>query len=108
MNFNLCIADAFIVSGIAPRRLGLFMASTDPVSIDAAAAEILRLKPNSVRHILLAQKEGLGRISHVSKGYDRKYFIERYPAKDSKNKISVGLSSLLNATYGKIRNRSMV
>ena len=41
MKFNLCILDGIIVSGSHPRRLGLVMASQDPVALDVAATNWL-------------------------------------------------------------------
>jgi uncharacterized protein (DUF362 family) len=87
MKFNLCILDGLIVSGSQPRKLGLVMASPDPVALDAAAAKIVGINPKSVRHIVLASEEGLGNISFISKGTDPNFFKRRYPRKGLKEKI---------------------
>ena len=55
--------DGNIVAGTGTRRLGLVMASRDPVAIDAAAAKIAGVNPNSIEYIQLARKEGLGNTS---------------------------------------------
>jgi uncharacterized protein (DUF362 family) len=87
MHFDLCIVDGNIVSGIQPRRLGLVMASQDPVAIDAAAAEIAGLNPEKIKYLQLAEKEGIGRISYIPRGIPINYFKSRYPRKDFKKKL---------------------
>ena len=87
MKFNLCILDGLIVSGSQPRKLGLIIASQDPVALDAAAAKIAGINPKSVRHIILASKEGLGNTSFIPKGADPKLFKRRYPRKGLKDKV---------------------
>lgn len=86
MKFNLCILDGLIVPGSPPHKLGLIMASNDPVAFDAAAAKIAGVNPRSVRHIMLASKEGLGRPSFIPKGAPIKFFEKRYPKKGLKEK----------------------
>jgi uncharacterized protein (DUF362 family) len=87
MRFDLCLIDGNIVSGIQPRRLGLVMASTDPVAIDVAAARIAGVNWKKIRYIQLAAKEGLGNTSFVEKGVSLSYFKERYPKKDVRAKL---------------------
>lgn len=58
MKFDLCIIDGNIVSGIAPRKLGLVMASQDPVAVDVVAAEIAGLNPKKIKYLQLAEKRG--------------------------------------------------
>lgn len=87
IKFNLTLIDGNTVSGIQPRRLGLVMASRDPVAVDAAASKIAGIDPNTVRYIQLAQREGLGSIRYVSKGESLEYFKARYPKKGARNKL---------------------
>jgi uncharacterized protein (DUF362 family) len=87
MKFDLCIIDANIVSGIQPCRLGLVMASKDPVAIDAAAAKIAGINPKTIKYLKLASKEGLGNISFIPKGEPLEYFKARYPKKNVKKKL---------------------
>jgi len=87
MKFDLCIIDANTVSGIQPRRLGLVMASKDPVAIDAAAARIAGVKPRSMKYLQLAQKEGLGTTSFTARGISPTYFYQRYPRKNVTKKV---------------------
>jgi uncharacterized protein (DUF362 family) len=87
MKFDLCIVDGNIVLGTQPRRLGLVMASKDPVAIDAAAAEIAGVNPNSIGHLKLACKEGLGDIKFISKGMPLDYFKKSFPRKEAQMKV---------------------
>ena len=85
--FNLCLIDGNIVSGIQPRKLGLVMASEDPLAIDVAAAKIAGINPKSVKYFELAKKEGLGHMSYVPKGLPINYFSSKYPRKNIKKKL---------------------
>lgn len=87
MQFDLCIIDGIIVSGIQPRKLGLVMASKDPVAIDAAAAKIAGINPRTIRHLQLAEKEGLGNTDFIQKGMPLNYFKARYPRKSIQKKL---------------------
>lgn len=87
MRFNLHLIDGIIVSGAQPRKLGLIMASTDPVAIDVAAARIAGENPNKIKYIQLAEKEGLGDTSFIAKGMPLDYFKKRYPKKTVHKKL---------------------
>jgi len=87
MKFDLCLVDGNIVSGVQPRKLGLVMASKDPVAIDVAAAKIAGVNPKTIKYIELASKEGLGSTSFIAKGAPWHYFKERYPRKSAKSKL---------------------
>lgn len=87
MEFNLHIIDANIVSGIQPQKLGLIMASQDPVAIDTAAAKIADVNPKTIRYIQLAQKEGLGKTAFIPKGEPPEHFKSRYPKKNLQSKL---------------------
>jgi len=87
MKFNLHIIDGIIVSGIQPRRLGLVMASTDPVAIDTAAAKIAGLNPKTIKYLQLAKKEGLGNTAFWNKGEPLEHFKSRYPKKNLQTKL---------------------
>jgi uncharacterized protein (DUF362 family) len=87
MKFNLCILDGLIVSGSQPTRLGLIMASQDPVALDAAATKIAGVNLRSIRHIMLANKEGLGNILFIPKGDNPDSFARRFPKKKLKDKL---------------------
>jgi len=87
MRFDLHLIDGNIVSGIHPRRLGLFMASRDPVAIDFVAAQIAGINPNRIKYFQLAAKEGLGNKSCLQRGISIDYFKALYPRKDFKKKL---------------------
>ena len=92
MKFDLHIIDGNIVSGIQPRKLGLIMASQDPVAIDVAAAEIAGINPKTIKYLQLASKEDLGNTTYIPKGEPINQFKKGYPRKTIKNK-------LMNKTY---------
>ena len=87
MKFDLCVIDGNIVSGAKPRRIGLVMASKDPVAIDAAAAKIAGINPKTIKYLSLAAKEGLGHTNFIQKGMPLDYFKVRYPRKDIQKKL---------------------
>jgi uncharacterized protein (DUF362 family) len=98
MSFDLCIVDGTVVSGVQPCKLGLVMASTDPVAIDAAAAKIAGVNPNGIRYLQLAVKEGLGNMTFASRGERLEYFRDRYPRKNVTIKLRKRASDLLVLT----------
>ena len=87
MKFDLCIIDGNVVSGIAPRKLGLVMASKDPVAMDVAAAKIAGLNPNRISYLKLASREGLGSMNFVAKGESLSQFRAMYPKRTLKKKL---------------------
>jgi uncharacterized protein (DUF362 family) len=87
MRFDLCLVDGNIVSGIKPRKLGLVMASRDPVAIDVAAARVAGVNPKKIKYVQLAAKEGLGNTFFKEKGIPLSYFKDRYPKRDAKTKL---------------------
>jgi len=84
MKSDLCIVDGIVVSGQYPTKLGLIMASKDPVAIDSMAAEIAGINPKHVRHVMLAQMEGIGKMACKNVGENLEYFTERFPRKNAK------------------------
>jgi uncharacterized protein (DUF362 family) len=87
MSFDLHVLDGLTVCGSKTLRLGLVMASQDPVAIDAVAATIMGINPKSVVHLRLAEKEGLGKASFVVKGTNIDYFKKRFPRKSFSEKV---------------------
>lgn len=87
MKFDLCIIDGNVVSGIQPRKIGLMMASKDPVAIDAASAKIAGLNPKKIKYLKLASREGLGSLDFVPKGDSLNQFRAVYPKKTLKKKL---------------------
>lgn len=89
MHFDLTILDGIIVSGTTPRKLDLVMSSQDPVAFDAIASKIAGVNPKSVRHIMLAHEEGLGRLTFTSKGINPKIFTKSFPKPSLTSKVLV-------------------
>lgn len=87
MPFDLHLIDGNIVAGDGVRKLGLVMASEDPVAMDAAAAKIAGVNPSTIKFLKLAEKEGLGKKAFIPRGIPIGYFICRYPCKRLKKKI---------------------
>jgi len=97
MKFDLCVVDGIIVSGAHPRRLGLIMASRDPVALDVAASRIAGVNPKSVGHIMLANKEGIGNPSFSPVGIDPSSFRSAYPKKGPLHTLlSFGYKFIIN------------
>jgi uncharacterized protein (DUF362 family) len=94
MPFQLCIVDGNIVSGIKPRKLGLVMASMDPVAIDAASARIAGINPLKIKYLKLAAKEGVGSLTYKIRGESLNQFRALYPKKTLKKKL-MGLAYVL-------------
>jgi uncharacterized protein (DUF362 family) len=94
MRPHLCLLDGIIVGGVHPLRLGLVMASTDPVAFDSAAATMAGIDPHSVRHISLACSEGIGRINYINVGVPLKNFACSFPRKDAKYKTQEFISKV--------------
>jgi uncharacterized protein (DUF362 family) len=88
MPFDLCLIDGNIVYGMKARKLGLIMASKDPVAVDAAASEIAGVNPNTIGHIRLASEEHLGSMKFIPMGLPLKYFKYQYPRKNLRKMLT--------------------
>jgi len=94
---NLSIIDAVIgmegfgpVNG-TPKRVGVIIASKDPVAADAVGAQIMGIKPSSIKYLKCAEKQGIGgmreivilgsNLQDISTGFDfiplRWYYLGR-------------------------------
>lgn len=103
MNFDLHILDGIVMLGAFPRRMNLVVASEDPVAFDSAASKIAGQNPNKIKYLYLAQKEGLGRIEHVSIGMNPKAFQRSFP-KMEKNLNPISLAAnIFTWTRSRIR-----
>jgi uncharacterized protein (DUF362 family) len=89
MPFDLHILDGLTVCGSKTLRLGLVIASQDPVAIDSVAAKIMGINLNSVVHLKLAEKEGLGKTTFIVKGASIDYFKKRFPRRGFSEKAIV-------------------
>jgi uncharacterized protein (DUF362 family) len=87
MRFDLCLIDGDIVSGIAPKRLGLVVASEDPVAIDVAASKIAGLNPAKIKYLKLASREGLGSLDYSIRGEPLEQYRALYPKKNLEKKL---------------------
>jgi len=91
---HLTILDGIIASGIGTRKLGLVMASTDAVAIDAAAARIAGMNPHSLKYLQLASREKIGSLDFVPKGEALDHFKRLFPRKTTTYKTRELLSRL--------------
>jgi len=91
---DLVVVDGITVAGIETRKLGLVMASEDPVAIDSVASTILGINPKSIKQIVLAEKEGIGNMQFVPKGETLDYIASLFPKKRMKNKIREQLAAV--------------
>ena len=98
MKFDLCVIDGNIVSGEKTRRMGLVMASKDPVAIDAAAAKIAGINPKTIKYLQLAVKEGLGNTNFIQKGIPLEYFKAQYPRRGVQKKLMLKAYELVAMT----------
>lgn len=84
---GLVVVDGMVVSGTRTKRLGLVMASEDPVAVDAAACRILGFNPKSVKHLALAQEKRIGNMHFVPQGESLSRIIELFPRRTLKDKM---------------------
>jgi uncharacterized protein (DUF362 family) len=89
MKFNLNILDGIIVAGASTRKMNLIMASQDPVAFDTAVAKTMSENPQKIRHIKLAEKQGLGKMDFQAKGDNIEYFKKRYPKRKASSKFLI-------------------
>ena len=87
MKFDLCLIDSNIAAGGYVRKLGLAMASKDPVAVDTIGAKIMGINPSRLRYLKLAINEGLGSSDVICRGVPIEYFRERYPRKTARKKV---------------------
>jgi uncharacterized protein (DUF362 family) len=95
MKFDLCLLDNNIASGVQPRKIGLVMASQDPVALDVAAAKIAWLNPSKIPYFAVAEQEGIGKRAFIPKGEPLDYFRAQYPKPTFKMKMKKRLRKLL-------------
>jgi len=95
MPFDLCLIDSNIAAGVQPRKLGLVMASVDPVAIDVAAAKIAWLNPDKIPYFAVAEREGVGSRAYVARGERLEDFRALYPKVTTKIKVKAQLKRTL-------------
>ncbi|MDR0372318.1 MAG: DUF362 domain-containing protein [Nitrososphaerota archaeon] len=79
MPFDLAMVDNNIAAGVQPRRMGLVMASQDPVALDSAAAKIAWLDPAKIPYFKTAEQEGVGKRAYILRGEPLEGFRAIYP-----------------------------
>lgn len=90
---DVVVVDGLVVRGAQTRRLDLIMSSKDPVANDAAASTLMGIAPKSIRHIVLASKNGIGDMEFSPIG-DFAYFRGIFPKKTLKHNIRDRLASV--------------
>jgi uncharacterized protein (DUF362 family) len=96
MKPDLCILDGIVVRGIKTSKMDMILASADPVAVDAVSSTIAGVKPNSIAHLKLAQKEQIGNMAFVQKGQQLDCFRKTFPKKTPKYKLRKIVSSAYN------------
>lgn len=94
---DLVVVDGLIVSGKYTKKLDLVMSSRDLVALDAAASRIMGLDPRSVKQIVLASYEKIGKFDFSPIG-DFSYAERNFPKKNLKDKVR----NAITATYLRI------
>jgi len=97
---DLVVVDGIIATGTATKRLGLVMASKDPVAIDAAACRIAGINPQSVRYLTLASRAGIGTTNFTPKGESLDHFQKSFPRKNIRSNTMEFLASIYHRYLG--------
>jgi uncharacterized protein (DUF362 family) len=95
MKFDLCLIDNNIAAGVQPRRMGLVMASQDPVALDVVSAKIAWLNPDKIPYFAVAEREGVGTRAYIARGAEIEYFRALYPKVTNKMKIKAQIKRVL-------------
>lgn len=79
---DLCIVDARVGlegwEGPKTRRLNMFILGRKPVSVDATMARIMRFEPEKIRHLVEAEKYGLGSLNPKILGQSLKFTTVKF------------------------------
>jgi len=95
MPFNLTLIDNTIAAGVQPCRMGLIMASQDPVALDCVAAKIAWLNPAKIPYLRTAEVEGVGKHTYVLQGEPLDSFRAIYPKPSFNMKFKGQLKKVL-------------
>jgi len=90
---DLVVVDGLIVSGKCTKRLDLVMSSEDPVAADAAASKLMGIDSKSVGQIVLASREGVGKMSFSPVG-DFSYFEKEFPKKSLNDNVRQAVAAV--------------
>jgi len=96
---SISVVDGIIAgegheTGGNPVEMNLVIAGTDPVAVDAVGAAVMGIPPTDVKHLLLAEKKGLGTCNL------EKITLVGEPIENVKRKFHRSLSSRLLAYLG--------
>lgn len=62
---DITIVDGIIAKGRYPKKLGVIIASNDPLANDFTASRIMGFNPGSMEHLALAENEGLWQTKNI-------------------------------------------
>ena len=62
---HLAVVDGIIALGKNPIKMGLVLASEDQLAADFVAAKIMGYNARRIKHLTLAEREGVGRMKNV-------------------------------------------
>ena len=63
---DIVVVDGLICRGSCPKKLGVIMASDNPLTNDFVAAKIMSFNPKKVPYLTLAAKEKIGETENIS------------------------------------------
>jgi len=98
---QLTLIDGIIALGRHPVKLGVVLASTDRFAIDYVAAKVMGYNPRGIKHLQLAEKEGLGdsaRLTIIGNNdlsvYSNKFPRENYTIYNLKWELQLAVLNL--------------
>jgi len=80
---HLTVVDGIIALGKEPIKMGLVLASEDQLAVDFVAAKIMGYDPWRIKHLTLAEREGVGVARHIEvTGEDISEFSGLFPTEN--------------------------
>ncbi len=77
-----------------PIRLDTILLGTDPVAVDHAAGRVMKINPNNVKYIRLAEKQGLGTTKYKTAGLRIEDVSVKFKGKPQVEKIFAKIKRL--------------
>jgi uncharacterized protein (DUF362 family) len=62
---HITVVDGIVAKGRYPKKMGVIMASDDPLANDFTVARIMGFSPGRVEHLALAENEGLWQTKNI-------------------------------------------
>lgn len=62
---QLAVIDGIVALGKKPIKMGIILAGEDSVAVDSVAAKIMGYEPRRIRHLTLAESNGIGTTTNV-------------------------------------------